>query len=49
MDASLLAEFKRLCEEANDVALTRDEYFELIYKAAVNLHNGVWTVPEQEE
>jgi hypothetical protein len=37
MKAETLAEFKRLWKEAEAVALSHDEFLELIYRAAVEL------------
>lgn len=45
---ALHAEFRRLFREAQDVALSHDEFLDLVFQAAVNLHTGAWQAPEQE-
>lgn len=39
-------EFKRLYDEANAVALSHDEFLELIFNAAVKLNSSEWKAPD---
>lgn len=45
-DRATLQEFDRLYREAEDVALSWDEFLDLIFQAAVNLSTGTWKVPQ---
>lgn len=41
---AMLREFQRLEREAGEVSLSRDEYYQLVFNAAVKLASGEWTV-----
>jgi hypothetical protein len=44
---AMLAEFKRLYREAEDVAYSHNEFLQLIFEAATKLADGSWRVPTE--
>jgi hypothetical protein len=45
MTPEIKVEFERLWREAEAVALSHDEFLELIFNAAVKLNSGEWKAP----